>query len=118
MGGRGALALPTFAGRQVGIEKPERVGRLDDPNAFPALRLSNLLMELFHLGPVQLRPEMVFGVVAVVEPKQVVPFVVRTDAPGDRLVRVAPVMKEITVQVGAAVPEVIEGQEVEPEFPV
>jgi hypothetical protein len=94
------------------------VGRLDDPNAFPALRFSDFFVELLHLGPVQLRPEMVLGVVTVVEPKQVVPFVVRTDAPGDRLVRVAPVMQEKTVQVGAAVPEVIEGQEVEPEFPV
>ena len=59
---------------------------------------------------------MVFGVVAVFEPEQVVPFVIRTDAPGDRLVRVAPVVKKKIIQVGAAVPEMIGRQEVRPGF--
>jgi hypothetical protein len=40
------------------------------PNTLPPLRFGNLLMQLFHLGPMQLRPEMVFGMVAIVKKSQ------------------------------------------------
>lgn len=75
-------------------------------------------MQFFHLGPVHLRPEMMLGVIPVIEPKQIVPFRVGTDSPGDRLIRIAPIMEKETVQVGAAVAEIIEWQKEEPKLPV
>src|SRR6516225_4548107 len=61
---------------------------------------------------------MVLGVVAIVKPEQIIQFVVRAYPPGDRLVGVAAIMQEITVQVCAAVPQIIEGEKEKPEFPV
>src|SRR6516164_1405817 len=96
--------------RQIRIHEPEGVGRFNHPDALPALCLGNLLVQSLHLGPVQLWPEMVLGMVSVVKPEQIIQFVIRAYTPGDRLVRVAAIMKEITVQVGAAVPQIIEGE--------
>ena len=64
------------------------------------------------------RPEMVFGMVAIIEPNQVVPFVVGTDSPRDRFVGIPAVMKKVTVQIGAAVSQVIKGEKIDPEFPI
>ena len=75
-------------------------------------------MQLFHLGPMQLGPEMVFGMVAIVKKKPVVQFMVGAYAPRDRLVGIAPVMEEIAVQVRATMPQLIERQKEEPKFPV
>ena len=88
------------------------------PNTLPALRFGNLLMQLFHLGPMQLGPEMVFGMVAIVKKKPVVQLMVGAYTPGDRLVWIAPVMEKITIQVRATVPQIIEWQEEEKKFPV
>jgi hypothetical protein len=60
--------------RKVGIEESERMGRSDNSNSFSQLRLSNLLMQLFHFGPVHLGPEMMFGVVPIIKPQQIVPL--------------------------------------------
>ncbi len=75
-------------------------------------------MKLLHLGPMQLGPEMVLGVVTVVKPKLVVPFVIRTDAPGDRFVRISTIVQEITIQISAAMSQIIKGKEVQPKLPV
>ena len=88
------------------------------PNTLLPLQVGNFLVELVHSGPVQLWPEMVFGVVAIVKKKPVVQFVVRAYAPCDRLVGIAPVMEEIAVEVGATVPQIVERQKEEPKFPV
>src|SRR5215831_17117963 len=61
---------------------------------------------------------MMFGVIPVIEPKQIVPFRVGTDSPRDRLIGIASIMEKETVQVGAALPEIIEGQKEEPKLPV
>jgi hypothetical protein len=61
---------------------------------------------------------MMLSVIPVIEPKQIVPFRVGTDSPRDRLIRIAPIMEKETVQVGAAVPEIIEWQKQEPKLPV
>ena len=63
----------------------------------------DLLVQRDHPRPVHLGPEMVFGVIAIVEPNQVVPFVIGTDPPGDWFVWIPAVVEKITVQVSAAV---------------
>ncbi len=104
--------------RKVGIEKSQRVGRLDYPYAFPFLILNNLSMKLLHFSPVQLRAIMVLGVISIVKPKQVVPFVIGTHSPRNRLVGIPAVVKEIAVQIGAAMSQIIKRQKEDPEFPV
>src|SRR5262249_44179127 len=104
--------------RQIRIEKTQSVGRFDDPHAFPLLLLNNLLVKLLHPGPMQLGTKMVLGVVPVVEPEQVVPFVVGTHSPGDRLIGVAAVVKEKAVQVRAAMSQIIKRKKENPELPV
>ena len=75
-------------------------------------------MQILHLRPVYFRPEMMFGVIPVIEPKQIVPFRVGTDSPGDWLIRVASIMEKETIQVSAALTKIIEGQKEEPKLPV
>ena len=58
------------------------------------------------------------GVIPVIEPKQIVPSRVGTDSPRYRLIRVSSIMEKETVQVGAALPEIIEWQKEEPKLPV
>jgi hypothetical protein len=94
------------------------VRRFDHPDACLLLLLGNLAMKLFHLGPMQFGSEMVLGVVTVVEPDQVVPFGVGAHSPGNRLVRITVVMEEITVEVSAAMAQIVEGQKEQPEFPI
>ena len=89
-----------------------------NPNTLSALRFENLLVELVHFGPVHFRPEMVFSVVAIVEPKQIVPLIVRAYAPGDRFIGIPAVMEKIAVQIRAAVSQVIKWEKVYPEFPI
>ena len=67
--------------------------RRDHPHALAALFLGDLAVKRVHLGPMHLGPEMVLGVVAVVEPKPVVEFVVAADAPRDGLVGIAAEME-------------------------
>src|SRR6516165_1925856 len=64
------------------------------------------------------RPEMMLGVVPVIEPKQIVRFRVGTDSPRDRLIRVASIVEKETIQVGAALAEIVERQKEKPELPV
>ena len=92
--------------------------RSDNSYALPALRLKNLLVEPFHLGPMQLRPEVVFCMVAIVKPEQVITLMVRAYPPGDRFVWIPAVMEKIAVQIGAAVPQIIKREKINPEFPI
>ena len=75
-------------------------------------------MELLHLRPVQLGPEMMLGVVPIVKPEQIIDFLVRTHAPGNRFVRISPVMQKIAVQIRKTMPQVIERQKEKDEFPI
>src|SRR5215510_13058544 len=118
---RRRVRLPTDrkpSRRQVRIEKTQRVGRFDDPHAFPFLLLNNLLVKLLHSGPMELRTKVVLGVVAIIKPDQIIPFVVGAYSPGDRLIGVASVMKEISVQVGATMPEIVKREKEDPKLPI
>ena len=92
--------------------------RFNDSNSFASLRVRDLVMQWFHFGPVHFRPEMMLGVIPVIEPEQIVPPRIGTDSPGDRLIRITPIMEKETVQVSAAVPKIIEWQKEEPKLPV
>ena len=94
------------------------MGRFDDPHAFPLLLLNNLLVKLLHLGPMQLGTKMMLGVIAVVEPNQVVPFVVGTHSPGNRLIGIAAIVKEKAVQVRTAMSQIVKWKKEDPELPV
>jgi hypothetical protein len=59
-----------FAPREIGVEKSQRVWWAYYPNSLSPLRFGNLLMQLFHPSPMQLGPEMVFGMVAIVKKSQ------------------------------------------------
>src|SRR5258708_14871421 len=80
----------------------------DGANAFFFLQLGNALAEGFHFRPMHFRPEMVFGMVAVVEKEPVVDFSVAAHAPGDWFVRVGAVVAIVTVQITETVAEIPE----------
>lgn len=65
---------------------------------FP-LFFPNLFVQRMHLGPVELGPEMMLGMVPIIEPSQVVQLVIGADSPGYRFVRVPSVVKKISVQI-------------------
>src|SRR5947207_6943629 len=54
-----------------------------------------------------LRPEVMLSVVAVVEPSPVVELVVGADAPGERLIRITAIVPVIPVQIGKAVTKIV-----------
>ena len=86
--------------------------RSDYPDTLAPLCFKNFFVELFHLRPMQFGPEMVLSVIAIIEPEQIVPFMIRTHAPGDRFVGIAAVMQKVTIQIGAAVTEVIKWEKI------
>src|SRR5215831_18084674 len=88
------------------IQKAQCVRHSDHPHSSLPLLLDNLIAERLHSRPVHLRPEMMFGMVAIVEPSPVIEFAVRAHAPGNRLIGIAPVMPVVTVQVREAMAEV------------
>ena len=98
------------AGRQIRIEETERVRRLDHAYAGGALLLHNLIVKRLHARPMDLRPEVMLRVVAVVEPGPVVEFVIGAHTPGERLVRISTIVPVIPVQVGKTVAEIVKGQ--------
>ena len=69
--------------------------------------LRNLIMKRLHACPMDLRPEVMLRVVAVVEPGPVVELVVGAHAPGERLIRVTSIVPVIPVQIGEAVTEIV-----------
>ncbi len=87
------------------------MGVIDDAHAFLSLHSGDTPMERFHLSPVHLWPEMMFGVIPVVEENPIVNFAVAAHTPGDRFVGVATVMTEVTVEITKAVPEIEKRQE-------
>ena len=103
---------------QIGIEKAQHVGALDRANTLCFLQIGDALSKLFHFRPVHFRPEMMFGVVTVVEEEPVVNFSVTAHAPRDRFVGIRTVMAIVTVQVTEAVAEIPERQEINDEPPV
>src|SRR4029077_20035343 len=100
---------------QIGVEKAEHVGALDCSYAFLFLDVGDAFLKRFHFRPVNFGPEMMFGVVAVVEEEPIIKLVVAAHAPRDRFVRISAIMPVITVQVAKAVAEIPKRQEINDE---
>src|SRR5215469_15310078 len=113
-----AMILSLMGGWKMRVEKPKRVRHVDDAHAGFALLLDDLIAQRLHSRPMHLWPEMMFGMVAIVEPSPVIELAVRAHAPGNRLIRIAPVMSVITVQVREAMAEVPKRQKETDVMPV
>ena len=81
------------------IEETESVRHIDDVHASFALLLYDLVPQRLHSRPMHLWPEVMFCVVAVVEPRPVINLAICAHAPGDWLVRIATVVAVIAVQI-------------------
>ncbi len=102
--------LTTF--RQIRIQKAEHVGALDCTNAFLFLETFDGLVKLFHLRPMHFGPEMVLGMVSIVEKQPVVDFSVAAHPPGDRFIGICTIMPIIAVEITEAVAKVPERHEI------
>ena len=65
-----------------------------------------------------LRPEMMFGMVTIVEPRPVINLAIGAHAPGDRLVGIASVMPIVAVQIREAVAKIPKRQKETDVMPV
>ena len=95
----------------MGVKKTERVRHLEDTNSSLALLFYDLIAERLHSSPMHFRPEMMFGMVAIVKPRPVIELAVGAHAPGNRLVGIAPVMPIVAVQIREAVAKIPKRQE-------
>src|SRR5205814_9061781 len=77
-----------------------------------------LVTKGWYSGPMHLWPDMMFGVVTVKEPGPVVKLVITAHAPRNWLVRIAPVMPIVAVQIRQAVTKVIEREKETDVMPV
>src|SRR5205823_7977757 len=104
-------AIPAVvAWRAANQGQESRARWLDYTHPSSALLFENLVSKGLYSGPMHLWPEMMFGVVTVKEPGPVVKLAVGAHAPRNRLVRIAPVMPIVAVQIRQAVAKVIEWQ--------
>ncbi len=94
------------------------MGRLNHPDTGLPLRLSQLQMKLLHLGPMDLWFVVVFRMVTIIEPKNVIPFGITADSPGQGHIGISAIVEEIAIQIGQAMPEIVERQIKQHEFPV
>jgi len=96
--------------RQIRIEESEHVGVINNADAFLPLHPGDVLVKRFHFCPMHLWPEMMFGVISVIEENPVIDFAIAANTPGNRFVWIATVMTEVAIKVTEAVPEVEERQ--------
>ena len=85
---------------------------LDCTDAFLFLHLFDALMKFFHLRPMHFGPEMVLGMVAVVEKQPIVDSSVAAYTPGDRFIGICTIMPIVAVKITQAVAQVPERQEI------
>ena len=85
---------------------------LDCADAFLFLHLFDALMKFFHLRPMHFGPEMVLGMVAVVEKQPIVDSSVAAYPPGDRFIGICTIMPIVAVEITEAVTQIPEGQEI------
>ena len=85
--------------------------RLDYAHADGALLFKDLIAKRLHSDPMNLRPEVVLGVISVKKPDPVVKLVITTYAPGHRFIGIASVMTVIAVEIGETVAEVPKRQQ-------
>src|SRR5438552_4804110 len=108
----------SLGGRQIRVKKAECVRRLDHAHPSSALLFENLVTKGLYSGPMHFRPEMMFGVIAIIKPDPVIEPVITAHAPRNRLFRIAPVMSIVAVQIRQAVAKVIEREKETDVLPV
>lgn len=86
---------------------------LNRANTFLLLQVLDALMEFFHACPMDLGPEMVLGMITVIEKQPVVDSAVAAHAPGYWFIWIRSVMPVVAVKVTKAVPEIPERQKIE-----
>src|SRR5436190_15543908 len=96
----------SLGGRQIRVKKAERVRWLDHAHPSSALLFENLFTKGLYSGPMHFRPEMMFCMVAIVEPDPVIEFVITAHPPGDRVVGTSAIMPIVSVQIRQAVAKV------------
>src|SRR4030095_8450001 len=94
------------------VQKTEHMRALDCTNAFLFLHLFDGLMKFFQLRPMHFGPEMVLGMVAVVEKQPIVDSSVAAYTPGDRFIGICTIMPIVAVEITEAVAHVPERQEI------
>jgi hypothetical protein len=92
------------------LKKAESVRHLDHPHSSRPLLFDNLIPESLHSRPMHLRPEMMLGMISVVEPGPVIQLAVSAHAPCNRLVGISAVVTIVTVQIRQAVAKIPEWQ--------
>src|SRR5437870_3422838 len=102
----GAVLSWSICSRQITLKKAECVWYLDYAHANGVLLLQDLIAKGLHSRPMDFRPEMMFGVVTIIEPDPVIELVITTHPPRNRLVGIAAVMPIVPVQIRQAVPKV------------
>src|SRR5262245_26041737 len=80
----------------------------DYAHASRTLLIDNLVTKGLHSCPVHLRPEVMFGMIAVVEPDPVIEFVVTAHTPSNWFVRIAAIVTVVAVEIRQAVTKVPE----------
>ena len=86
---------------------------LDHADTFFFLQFGDLLVEPFHFRPMDFRPEMVLGMIAIVEKEPVVNLPVAAHPPSDRLVGVRPIMAVVAIQIAETVAKIEKRQKIE-----
>src|SRR5438094_10000481 len=84
----------------------------DCADTFLFLHLFDGLMKFFHLRPMHFGPEMVLGMVAVVEEQPIVDSSVAAYTPGDRFIGICTIMPIVAVEITKAVTQIPERQEI------
>src|SRR5437763_14104010 len=85
---------------------------LDCTDAFLFLYLFDGLMKSFHLRPMHFGPEMVLGMVAVVEKQPIVDSSVAAYTQADRFIGICTIMPIVSVKITKAVTQIPERQEI------
>ena len=91
---------------------------LDHAHASLALLLHDLITERLHSRPMHLWPEMVLGVITVVEPRPVIELPIGAHAPGDGLVGIAAIVPVVSIQIREAMAEIPKRQKETDVMPV
>src|SRR6266849_2061540 len=113
-----AMILSSISGWKMRIQKAECVRHLDHAHPSLALLLNDLITQRLHSRPMHLRPEMMFGMEAIVEPRPVIELAIGAHAPGNRFVGIAPVMPIVAVQIREAVAKIPKWQKERDVMPV
>src|SRR6476660_8037820 len=112
------MLLWQISSRQIRVKETERVRHLDNTHSSHALLLDDLIAKRLHPSPMHLGPEMMFGMVAIVEPCPVIELAVGAHTPCNRLIGITAVMPIVAIQIRKAVAKIPKRQKETDVMPV